>query len=143
MVAYLNFAAFLARVFAAGVMDTTRFSELGTNQFLGLSWPYNKQADKSEPYVRAAAEWMVHAAAAMWEVCDKEAYAGKAFNRGWWARWEARFARVTAGDSGFGLEARGAAERALQQMDKAREGRLAGHSVVEALGLVVKDGEDA
>ena len=125
-------------------MDTTGFSELSTDLFLGLRWPYNKLADKSEPYVLAAAEWMMHAAAVTWEVCDKKAYAGRAFNAGWWTRWETRFARVTAddSDSGFSPKAREAAAGALRQMAMAKDGRLVGPSVVEALGLVVKDWED-
>lgn len=142
MVAYLNFTAFMARVFAAGVMDTTRFSALHSDQFLGLHWPYNKQADQSEPYVRAAAEWMMHAAAAMWEVCDRKAYAARAFNAKWWARWEARFQRVAEGDSGFSPTAREAAVGALKQMEAAKEGRLVEPSVIESLGLMVKDWDD-
>lgn len=130
-------------MFAGGVLDTTAFSALGSPQFLGLHWPYNTQAEPSEPYVRAAAAWMAHAAAAMWEVCDRRAYAGRAFNAGWWARWEARFERVAAAaDAGFSPKARDAAAGALQHMERAKDGRLAGPLVVEALGLAVKDGED-
>ncbi|KAK8016990.1 hypothetical protein PG993_015179 [Apiospora rasikravindrae] len=139
---YINFSAFLARVFARGVVDTTRFCALITDEFLGLYWPYNKQADRSEPYVLAAAQWMTHAGAAMWEMCEKKAYAAKGFNLKWWDRWQARFEQVSVNDSGFGNQAREAAAEALKQMAASKEGGSTSLSVIEAFGLGVKDWGD-
>ena len=140
--AYVNLSAFLARVFAAGVVDTTRFCTLTTNEFLGQHWPYNKEADKSEPFILAGAQWIAYAGAGMWEVCDKKAYAAKGFNTGWWDRWEARFVRVNRGDSGFSQEAQDAAAEALQNMRLAKEEASTGLSVITSFGLMVKDWED-
>lgn len=140
--AYVNLSAFLARVFAAGVMDTTRFCALTTNEFLGLHWPYNKEADKSEPFILAGAQWITHAGGAMWEVCDKKAYAAKSFNTRWWARWEARFGQVNTSNSEFSQQARDAAAEALQRMGMAKEGPPAELSVIASFGLMVKDWED-
>ncbi|KAK7961706.1 uncharacterized protein PG986_002531 [Apiospora aurea] len=138
---YVNFSAFLARVFARGVVDTTRFCALVTKEFLGLYWPYNKQAYRSEPYVLAAAQWMTHAGAAMWEMCEKKAYAAKGFNPKWWGWWQARFAQVAEDDSGFSEQAREASAEALKQMAVLKEDGCAGLSVIEAFGLNVKDWE--
>ncbi|KAK6829784.1 hypothetical protein PG987_010368 [Apiospora arundinis] len=141
---YVNFSAFLARVFARGLVDTTRFCALITGEFLGLRWPYNKRPEKGEPHVLAAAQWVAHAGPALWEMCEKKAYAAKGFNPTWWARWRDRFGQVAADDSGFGGQARGAAAEALRQMATFEEGEgsLVGLSVVEAFGLNVKDWED-
>ncbi|KAK8133212.1 hypothetical protein PG999_001385 [Apiospora kogelbergensis] len=139
---YANLSAFQARVFAHGLVDTTRFCALITDEFLGLHWPYNKRPEKSEPYVLAAGQWMTHAGAALWEMCEKKAYAVKGFNMKWWARWQARFEQVAADGSGFSGQAREAATEALKLMAVSKEGGSAGILVIEAFGLLVKDWED-
>ncbi|KAK8064484.1 hypothetical protein PG994_007122 [Apiospora phragmitis] len=114
---HVNFSAFLARVLARGVVDTTRFCALVMDAFLGLRWPYNKQADRSAPCVLAAAQWMEHAGAALWELCEKKAYAARGFN----------------------LKA---AAAALRRMTVSEEGGSTGFSIIEAFGPSVKDWED-
>ncbi|KAK8075729.1 hypothetical protein PG997_010392 [Apiospora hydei] len=115
---YVNFSAFLARVFARGVIDTTRFCALVTK------------------------DGLTHVGAAMWEMCEKKAYAAKGFNTKWWGRWQARFEQVAEGDSGFSDQAREAAAEALKQMVVLKEDGSTGLSVIEAFGLNVKDWED-
>lgn len=96
--AYLNFSAFVARLLASGVCQTIRLTPLKHQLFMrGLGVSDEGRARRYEPYVCAAAQWILHAGDALYYMCEKRILVEigkKRFTLPMWNNWKAKFETV-------------------------------------------------
>lgn len=140
---YSNFHAYLAKLFASGVVALDGWAKFSSHGFLQLSPPYSHSPESCEPYVLASVQWMLHAGPELFEMCDQKAYGALMYNKGWWERWKGRFVEVADPEEGFSEETQAMAKRALEKMDYAETVGCGELSMIEHYGYDVKyEGED-
>ena len=124
---YLNFSAFLARLLAAGVVETTSLCALTSSEF-GRSSPTAKAtashadadaaAREYEPYAAAAAQWIVQGGPALYEMCVKDVVfqiGRKKWTLALWESWKTKFEAVSKDDR-YSSPTREMAKQALEKM---------------------------
>lgn len=152
--AYVNFSAFLARLLAAGVVQTTRMSALidkssafATSGPSSIA-PYVDTAEAvrhHEPYVGVAAQWILHAGDVVYEMCTRRALASIGSPR-WtqerWNGWKNKF-EIIAMDERFGKPARDFAARAAFRMGQLeRQGGGSGTGIIKRLEFIVPEEQE-
>ncbi|CAG8981876.1 hypothetical protein HYALB_00014007 [Hymenoscyphus albidus] len=153
--AYTNYSSFLARLLEAGVCEVTNLSALLTGPFASSNKSFTKPlgftgtkdpievASEYEPYICAAAQWILFAPKALREMTEKRVRVRpmeKLFTQDLWEAWKEKFGAVVR-DGRFGGEVRGLAGEVVGRME-GMEGREIPDFVVERLGFVREDDED-
>ncbi|KAI0378211.1 hypothetical protein F5Y04DRAFT_291450 [Hypomontagnella monticulosa] len=139
--AYLNFSAFLSRLFASGTADTIRLSALlRPSPFAtGALSSMVRDADQYQPYVSAGAQWILHAGNTLYELCEDHILieVGKQrFTKTLWLSWKVKFEALGEEDE-FSTEVRDIARRAVAAMDQIEgAGVDPTKSVVEKFGYI-------
>lgn len=115
--AFINFTTFSARLVGAHLVNVLILSPLTSKIF----WDEHQSVTPEyTSAVLAAAQWILHAAADMLEMCLRNAQDGPfTYSMEHWARWRIIFLDITAHDSGFIPEARRAASESLEIMTEA------------------------
>ncbi|KAH9890233.1 hypothetical protein F4778DRAFT_753087 [Xylariomycetidae sp. FL2044] len=139
LVRYQNYSSFVAQLFAAGLTDTMRLSALAADEFYLLYGKY-REPRRREPWVMAGAQWLIHAAPALYDMCEKRAWtAARPLNPKLWGEWKRRFNLVVADGSGFSTEAVELASQALEHMALAEKTPFEGPSMVEHYGYPCRE----
>ncbi|KAF2149066.1 hypothetical protein K461DRAFT_282539 [Myriangium duriaei CBS 260.36] len=117
---FVNYSAFLARLLAAGVVDTTRIFDFTTREFRTTD-PTRRTSgfDEYETRVAATAQWVFQAGPAVFEMCEKSAVAepgGFWWTRTTWENMKTKFNAV-AGSSKYTQATRDTAARAVARME--------------------------
>jgi hypothetical protein len=123
---YLNFSAFLARLLAGGVIETTRLSALVSPSPFGEgniadTKPYIDSLDAVRRYKRyapQAVQWILHAGGALFEMCEKDVtveIGAQRWNHELWESWKAKFKAVSV-DNRLGCTIPRLARRARVEM---------------------------
>ncbi|POR34425.1 Uncharacterized protein TPAR_05393 [Tolypocladium paradoxum] len=151
-VKYLNFSALMARLLAGGVIDTSRLSALRSPSPFAVGKPlispvHPDPADAArhyEPWLSAAAQWILHAGEALFELCEKKAFrelGSQVWTRTQWDGWKLKFEAASKEDR-LSTQARQLASKALTQMAEVEKQGVK-ESVFEALGFMSMDyGDD-
>ncbi|KAI0010912.1 hypothetical protein F4779DRAFT_575958, partial [Xylariaceae sp. FL0662B] len=150
---YINFSAFLARLLANGLVETTRLSALirpspFATPFSSFSKRYTDPGEAArhfEVYASAAAQWIIFAANALYEMCDKGVLAdvGKQrWTRSLWNSWSSNFQAVTKEDH-FSASARDHAAQAIRHMKQLEEhGTKDEGNIVQKFGFVLPEEDE-
>ncbi|CAG8949287.1 hypothetical protein HYFRA_00004912 [Hymenoscyphus fraxineus] len=153
--AYINYSSFLARLLEAGVCEVTNLSALLTGPFASSNKSFTKplsftgtkdptdMAFEYEPYICAAAQWILFAPKALREMTEKRVRVRpmeKLFTHDLWEAWKEKFGAVVR-DGRFCREARGLAGEVVSRMEE-MERMETPDFVVERLGFVREDDED-
>ncbi|KAI0118983.1 hypothetical protein F4814DRAFT_222812 [Daldinia grandis] len=139
--AYVNFSAFLARLLAAGIADTNTLSALRRPSPFATSHQdhISQEVPRYEPYAAAAAQWIIYAGEALFELCENRILVevgSLRYSRALWHVWSVKF-KVFAESNEAGAEAREFARRAVDKMDRCkRDGVDPAKSVVEKFGYL-------
>lgn len=141
----------MARLLAAGVIDTSRASALRRPSPFAIGHPlispvHPDPADAArhyEPWMSAAAQWILHAGEALFELCEKRAFRelGQVWSRTQWDSWKLKF-EVASKEKKLSAPARELASKALERMAEVKEQGVK-ECVFQALGFTsMDDGED-
>ncbi|KJZ74996.1 hypothetical protein HIM_05482 [Hirsutella minnesotensis 3608] len=144
--AYMNFSAFIARLFANGIVETSRLCALIRPSPFALSKPlastrYSDPAEAAqhyEPYASAAAQWILFAGEDLFIMCQQNVIlqVGKQkWTRALWDSWKAKFLIIAKAEQ-FSSQARGFATRALERIAETERSKASSTSVVEKFGFM-------
>ncbi|KAH8595874.1 hypothetical protein B0O99DRAFT_621656 [Bisporella sp. PMI_857] len=143
-VAYLNFSAFLGRLLAGGITAGLSLSALIRRPespfcMQKIAWTAKsadsaEQAKRYQPYASAAAQWILYAGDALYELCDKDISGlGVKWSRTLWDSWKAKFNEV-AEDKRFSDATRDLVRQAIECMVQLEQGNGA-TGIVQKFGL--------
>lgn len=139
-----NFAAFVARLLANGIVEATRLSDLVRPSLFAAKSPSASNAEQYNDSLRAASQWILYAGDALYEMCQKETLIeipGPKWTPAVWSGWKVKF--EDAAESGH-LNVAGCedAEQALAHMGRIEE-RGVTTNVCETFGFTsIKDDDD-
>nr|POE94698.1 hypothetical protein CFP56_16935 [Quercus suber] len=117
---YQNFSAFLARLLSGGVVEATRLSALVRPSLFGDKSPSGSSAARYEPYVCAAAQWILHAGRALFEMCEKETVVEIGpykWTPAVWKMWKVKFVTVLEMEQ-FGEKCHELVARVVERMSE-------------------------
>jgi hypothetical protein len=139
-----NFAAFLAKLLAAGMVEATRLSGLIRPSLFATTGPSSSNAHQYEEALLDAAQWIFYAGDALYEMCEKETLIeipGPKWTPAVWASWKAKFDQ--AGQAEFlGEEGRRVAQKALKHIGET-EKRGVTTNICETFGFTsIKDDDE-
>jgi len=106
----------LARLLAAGVVETTRLCALTASPFAQRN--PSAAASEYEPYAAAAAQWILCAGPALYEMCVKDVVfqiGKKKWTLTLWESWKTKFDAVTRDDR-YGSATQEMTAKALERM---------------------------
>ena len=93
-----------------------------------------EQAKRYEPYAAAAAQWILHAGDALFELCEKDIRGlGMRWSSTLWDSWKAKFEEVQE-DKRFSEAARDLVRQALEHMNRLEHVKGT-NGIVQILGL--------
>ncbi|THU77461.1 hypothetical protein K435DRAFT_846183 [Dendrothele bispora CBS 962.96] len=152
-VAYLNFSAFLACLLAHGIAEVTRLSALIRPSPFGARGPSYmiKQFDSAtalhqyEGYASAAAQWILYAGNALYEMCQKDVLIEIGKQR-WtmnvWESWKTKFDAISK-DARFTPQIQELARKTTGMMGKIETEDMKGN-IVEQFGFMsLKDNQES
>lgn len=148
---YLNFSAFLARLLAGDISAGINLCALirrPESPFCTqkIAWTAKfadstEQAKRYQPYACAAAQWILYAGEALFELCNKDIRGfGFKWSKALWESWKAKFEEVKD-DKRFTDPARDFAHKAVARMNILEEGK-GKIGIIEKFGLVSWRGEE-
>ncbi|KAG8417536.1 hypothetical protein J3458_005033 [Metarhizium acridum] len=117
---YINFSSFLARLLASGVVETTRQSALIRPSAFATRNPETCLPEDYQPWASAAAQWVIYAGDALYELCKKEVTTeiGKQkWTLSLWEEWKSKF--EVAKSEKFSAKTRAFASAAFEKMGEA------------------------
>ncbi|KAI1852747.1 hypothetical protein JX266_002288 [Neoarthrinium moseri] len=130
--AYVNFSAFLARLLSSGTASLLGLSAL-VSPFASrsITAAASRDPQRYEPYIAAAAQWILHAGDALYEMSEMKVLAMVRWKRERWDSIKAKFDAV-AGDERFSTAAREWATKAVLSMENIEEQGAGGKKDVVA-----------
>ncbi|ETS80477.1 hypothetical protein PFICI_08006 [Pestalotiopsis fici W106-1] len=119
--AYLNFSAFLARLLSGGVAALLGLSAL-VLPFIrrNITVAASHEPHKFEPYVAAAAQWILYSGKVLYTMCEIKVMASVRWKKELWDRIKTQFDTIN-GDGRFCTETRDWAAQAADFMRKVEE----------------------
>ena len=141
--AYVNFSAFLARLFASDVANTFSLSALvARGAFMKIpprlpeAMPAGYQYSHCEPYALAAVQWISYAGSELFEMCEKYTICTPG-GRKQWDKWKRKF-EVLAEAEYIGERSRRVMKAALIRMEEIEKEEVA-TNIVDHFGLLHLD----
>nr|POE48937.1 hypothetical protein CFP56_39034 [Quercus suber] len=140
---YQNFSAFSARLLSNGVIEATRLSALVPPSPFATKSPNRSTAGHYEPYAGAAAQWILHAGAALFEMCEKETLVEIGAYK-WtptvWKNWKQKFEAVGTTET-LSRECRELAAKVVEHMSKIERDGIT-TEIVSTFGFMIVKEED-
>ncbi|KAF3063701.1 hypothetical protein GL218_02607 [Daldinia childiae] len=139
--AYTNFSAFLARLLASGVADTNTLSALRRPSPFATTHQDHilQELPRHEPYAAAAAQWIIYAGDALFELCEKRILVevgSLRYSKALWYVWSVKF-KVFAESNESSPEVREFARQAVDKINQCKkDGINPAKSVIEKFGYI-------